>query len=725
MGRFSSPFPDTSVSEKEKNEQWYKNFLLGIIGKAIDGRYDVAYTCMQQSYDYYDGTQGTDAYNFLQTSESGDTLPAVWINYNKIRVKVDTLLGELSAKGFDIRVSTIDKESKSAKLDKKYELLGKMNIRKDLEELEQISGVPTAGTKNLPETEDELEDYLTHDWKDVSERVMTAALKFLIKKYKWQATRLSLFRDLLISGRCFVKTSIIDGLPRYKKIDPRYMIIDTSATDDFLTDATYFGHVEYMPLAEAVQVFQLTEKEIEEIKTGGDSNGNLMNPIVTHSKIGDSSLGYVTGTGDDLKVMVFSGEFQDHKKLKRRKSVDKYGTEHFKKVKDSAKGDDIVSKEVKVWRKGTLIGGKVMRDWGVKENMPSSVDDIYETKSSYNALCHNFINARTISKVQLMEGLQDSKNMALYNMQLALNRAGSKGFTYDISMLPDGWNIEDALYYLKTAGIAIVNSKQNGIHIPGQPLSEFDLTISQTLSQYIAVSQMFDKEMEEITGVNGARTGVIESANQAVGVTQAAIASSQLSTETLHEAFREFSQNVMNDMAGLVKISWTEKEVYAPIIGDVGVDFINQDIDLALHDYGTFVEMTPPLFNDKQQFTNMINNALNAQKIEIEDALDLIRENDPDLGIRRLKRAINKRERDRQQAQQAAEQQQIIVQQQAQQASEQQLFKIKQIEEQLKGQRMNQQSQLNGQNKMALQSQKHQQELEKLSMQERINITNS
>jgi hypothetical protein len=65
------------------------------------------------------------------------------------------------------------------------------------------------------------------------------------------------------------------------------------------------------------------------------------------------------------------------------------------------------------------------------------------------------------------------------------------------------------------------------------------------------------------------------------------------------------------------------------------------------------------------------------------------------------------------------------VQQQAQQASEQQLFKIKQIEEQLKGQRMNQQSQLNGQNKMALQSQKHQQELEKLSMQERINITNS
>lgn len=726
MGRFGNRFPDINVPDSKKDEAWHKDFILGIIKNAIDGRYDFTYRAMQESFDFYDGTQNVDQFKFLQESESGDSLPALWINYNKIRVKIDTIIGELGEKGFNIQARAINKEAVSAKLDKKYEMLGKMNIRPDLEELERISGVPTAGTQHLPDTEEELEEFINNTWKDVSERVITAALKFLIKKYQWQTMRLTLFRDLLLVGRCWTKSEIESGLPRYRRIDPRYMVFDTSAKDDFLSDATYFGEVRYMPLSEAKQVFKLTKEEVDNIKLASSSEiSSMQNPSVisNDNKINDnSSLEFITGDANELKVLVFYGEFQDTKSIRRRVTIDKFGNEHYKKVKEKEKGDDIAKVDIKVWRKGTLIGGQIMRDWGFKENMPRSVDDIYDTRSSYVGLCHNFINGQTISKVDLMKGLQEFKNMALYNMQLAMNRAGAKGFMYDISMIPEKWDLEDVLYYLKTAGIGVYDSKKDGVHTPGQAFSEFDMTISAAMGQYMNISNMIDTEMSQITGINDARQGVIQSANQAVGVTQAAIGASQLSTAPMFKAFSQFTEHVFNDQAGLVKICWEDKEVFAPIIGDAGVDFLREDIDVSLHDYGVFIEETPPLLADKAQFTGFMNAALQSGKIEIEDALDLIRETDIDTAIRRLKIAIDKRAKQKQQAEMQMQQQQMQMQQQAQQSQMQQQAQMQQQSEQMKGQRLQQQSAQNNQNKLQQQDIKHQQNLQTLSMKERMNV---
>lgn len=705
MGRFSGRYPDINVNESEKDEQWHKDFILGIINDAIDGRYEFTYTSMQESYDFYDGTHSVDEYAFLQESENGDTLPAIWINYNKIRNRVNSLIGELNQKGFGFRVRAENKEAVSERLEKKLEMLAANDIRQDLQQLQAISGLPTAPTENIPTTEEEIEDFINNKYKDKSERVMEAALRWLVKKYEWQELRLQLFRDLVIAGRSFVKTEIEEGLPKWRRVDPRYMVFDSYAKDDFLRESSYFGEIRYMPLSEAIQLFDLTKEEVEKIKHGNLEEGNRIssNRVPSYEINGETNLEFLTHSDSTLKVLVFYGEWMDNQKLKRKKSVDKFGNEHFKKVKANAKGKDIVTKNIKSWRKGTLIGGQIMRDWGLRENMIRSIDDIYDTKPSYVSLAHNWVNHRTISTVDLLKGLQKFKDIALYNMQLAMNRAGTKGFMYDISQIPEGWNLEEVLYHLKTSGIGVYNSKKDGITSPGKSFDEFDMTLSNSISQYINFSQMIDREMDEITGINPERQGQVTAASQAVGVTQAAIASSQTSTEPMFEAFRKFSENVLRSTAGLAKIAFGEdKEVFSPIIGDAGVDFIREDVDMHLQDYGVFIEMTPPLIGDQAKLEQLMTAALQAGKIEVEDALDLIRDmsGDIDVAILRLKKAIKRREDERQQREQQMMMQQQQAAAQAEQASRQQEFQMKQMQASVDAQRQQQNSQQGHQNRM-------------------------
>jgi hypothetical protein len=699
MTRWSNAFPEINVKESEKDEKWHKDFVLGIINDAIDGRYEFSYRTMQESYEFYDGTHNVDEYSFLQESENGDTLPAIWINYNKIRVKVDTLVGELRARGYDINIRAKNKDAVSEKLDKKFELLGQMNIKSDMMALEQETGIPSVSQANLPETEDELEYYMEHTYKETSEKVMNGVLKYLLTMYKWEYQRLALFKDILIAGRAFVKTEIEEGIPKYKRKDPRYMIFDVNAKDDFLSESTYFGEVKWMSLAEARQVYKLTEEELEEIKEASDDLLPFINTQAPHID-SESNLEFISGNKTNLKVLVFDGEWEDVKRMKYKKSVDKFGNEHFKKVDEKTKGKDIVNRQIKVWRKGTLIGGKVMRDWGLLENMVRSVDNISETKPSYIGLIPNYVNFKSVSKVDMLKGLQKIKDISMYNMQLAMARAGAKGFVYDVSQIPEQWEVEDVLKHLKTSGIAFVNSKKDGIPNPASPFKEFDMTISNSINQYVEISRMIDKQMDEISGINDARQGNISSANQAVGVTQSAIQQSNMATDVLFEEFRQFSEEVFNKMAALVKISWTEKDIFAPLIGDVGVDFINQDIDLSLKDYGVFVENKPSTLHDKQQLEQLIMAAIQSGQLGIVDAMDLIKIKDVDFAIKKVKGAIEKREAEAAERQQA---QAMQVEQMKGQQQQQQLMMEQQgiaAEEQAKGQRLSQQTDQTHQNRM-------------------------
>jgi hypothetical protein len=251
-----------------------------------------------------------------------------------------------------------------------------------------------------------------------------------------------------------------------------------------------------------------------------------------------------------------------------------------------------------------------------------------------------------------------------------MSRAGAKGFIYDLAQLPEGVDFETAVKYLRVWGLGVIDSKKDGIQSTYNQFSTFDMTLSDSVIQYINIMAMVDAEMDAISGINEARQGQAAGASQAVGVTQSLLLQSNLSTAPLFRLFRMFSSDCFNLQAKLVKVSWAGKEKYAPIIGETGVDFLSEDIELDLDDYGVFVEEVPPMIDDLSSFREFVTAAVQAGSLDFIDALELIQERDVRIATRKYRKAINKKEQKQMQYEQMMMQQQAEAEAQAQAQAE-------------------------------------------------------
>lgn len=671
----NSTFPSLQPNRK-KDKAFHEECANLIISRSMGKSMDAEVAAIQGLYDLFDGAYDIERFKYLMDDGAGNggTLPAVWQNINKVRPKIKVLIGELMERGYDFQVKAINKDAKSRFLEAKEQMRVDMRISPVFQQLSEYSGLPD-DQGELPEDEEDLDEFFDKNYKEEAEVVMYYALKYLDKRNKWGVKRMELFRDMLISGKAIVKNEIFQGLPRPRRVDPRFFIHDTWVDGDMLEDATYFGELRYVNVAEAAEEFGLTKEEIEQAYAkyqdylSPTRNGRQQHNFQFFESNKSATNKWFKETPQGLRILVAYACWVDYKKIKHRISEDKYGTEHLKRVSDAtADKEDIVSKNIKIWRQATIIGGCIVKNWGEIPNQTRDLDNLAETEPPYTVLIPDFLNGRSVSLAEQLQGLQYLKDIITYQIQLAMARAGAKGFVYDTAQLPDGWEVETAIKYLKTVGIAFINSKQGGTPVQFNQFQQIDLTLSQSVGQYLDLSRWIDSEMDAMTGINEARQGVMQGASQAVGVTRSALLQSSLTTAPFFKLFDEFSSKVWNTQAKLVKIAWAEKERFSPIIGDVGVDFLKNDIDLDLNDYGVFIQVTPKLVDDIQSFQSILMAGLQSGQVSLEDTLTLLLETDVVSGIRRFEKIMaEKRQEEKQQEllmQQQQQQGQLMAQQQ-------------------------------------------------------------
>lgn len=669
-------FPDATIADSKKDEKYHKEFVMAIAKEALNRSADQSRKMIAECFDFYNGVQSSDEFEFVQQAEDGDVLPATWINYNKIKTKIDLQMGELIRKGYRLKIRAVNQEAKIRKLNEKE------NSRVDLrmmgvgKELEQMNGLPL-GMPQLPfEDEEGLEDYYQNEHEEKGEFLMKKALEYVLRKLDFEYQRLAMFRNLLITNRVIVRCEVRNGFPYFKCIDPRNFIFDESATDDFLSDATYYGEYEYVSLGEAAEAFGLSRKELKaSYKAFQEGQFSTDEAVRQQYALHSSEFPLYKKEERELKVLVVRAAWQDIKHYNHKESTDKHGNTHLKEVPGNKKGADILKTELKIWRQATLIGGKILKEWGEMKNQVRSLDNLSETRPPYIVLIPNYLNGQSVSVVQQLKGLQKFKDLTMFNLQLTMSRAGAKGFVFDVSQVPDGWDVHTVIKYLKTVGIAFIDSKKDGIPSNFNQFGSIDMTLSSSVSQYLEISMMIDREMDAVSGINEARQGMVQSSSQAVGVTQSALLQSSLSTELRFELFKQFINKLLNNQAGLIKITWEDPEKYAPVISEVGFDFISEPVDLDLDDFDVDVQSLPPIAEDRQMFQGMIQAALQAGAIDFEMAIDLLLENDLDTAVRKFKKNLKKQREEQQamqQMQQQAEQQAMAEQEQMRLQAEQQ-----------------------------------------------------
>jgi D-ribose pyranose/furanose isomerase RbsD len=360
---------------------------------------------------------------------------------------------------------------------------------------------------------------------------------------------------------------------------------------------------------------------------------------------------------------------------------------------------EIEKKRIKIWRQGTLVGGTILKKWGIMPNQQkdNSLELLHEAEPPYVGLIPDYVDGVAVSIVDQIKSLQNLKDIFAYNMQNVVAVAGVPGFVYDVAQAPKDWEPEQVVYYLKKTGIAFINSKQNGTPAQFNQFQRIDLSLSQSVDKYLSLINWCDSQIDLISGINEARQGVVQGASQAVGVTRSALLQSNMTTAPLFGLFDIFCSRVWNQQARLVKMTWAKKAKYAPIIGDVGVNFLKEDVDL-VDDFAIFVESTPKMLDDVAQFQQLIMTALNAGKLDFLQAMTLLKEKDVFIGIEKFRKmSEDAEEKAMQQQQQLMEQQEMMKQEgqqrmlEANQMSQQASLQNQQALQQMKGQQAVQQ----------------------------------
>lgn len=648
----STTYNFPKLTTKDKGMEYHRDFTRSIVSQTINADWATRYSVISESYKFVQEGSNGELTEFLQTSPDGTSLPGIWLTLNTLQTKIDLLVGELEERGYEIKVRALNKEAVNRKLEVKEKLRVKRRLQQLVAWVEQQTGMPLEeADQYVPQTDAELDEYIDLTFKDKVEVLIETILKYLAERNGWDENRKLLFRDVLVAGRAFIKNEIYRGIPRSRRIDPLCMVVDPDCKTDTLEDATYFGEVEYLPLATAAERYNLTDEELEDARksydaylgTGYESKEAVLN-AGHFDCISGNRVRWFKDIDGQLRVLVFRGVWRDYKKLDHKhEKNEKYGTEHLQEITDKIRKKDqpkIITKKFEVWRQCTLVGGKIVREWGEVPNQARDLSDIETSEPPYKAWIPNFATGRGVSKVEQLSGLQLAKDIAMYNMNIAMTRAGAKGMIYDLAMVPEGWTPEQAMKYMKVFGVAFINSKESQM-MPGQMnlFKEFDMTLSDSIAQYINIMQFYDSEMDKISGVSAERQGIVQGSSQAVGVTQASLFQSNLITAPLFKGFERFCSRTLNHLAKLSKVAWAyDEENFANIIGTTGVDFLKTYIDLELEEVGVVVKSLPPQFLDRQKLEQMIMIVLQGNPEFVDDALDILAEPDFKVAMRMFKR---------------------------------------------------------------------------------------
>jgi hypothetical protein len=619
------------VKAEKKDEKYHKDWILRSMNNSV-GRYSYIKTNMARCINYFHGKDITPSpYNSLfsafeingnaGTVSTSDTqgngqnvfkLPLVFTSFNNIRNKIQKLEGDLIDMGFRADVEAINAEAKKRKDEFKIKTLTQMSLKPIMEQAAAETGIEFGINNELPENPEEFEKYMRMNYKDLTELVMEACLNYSLEYYNYVMVRLELFRDVIITGECHAYTKIANGTPMLGRYNPLTVYYPTNPNDDeYLTKSNAMIVMYYATVAEVMKEYNLTNEQIEDIKTRYKNREANM-----YFGLQYNSIWYLEPFDKSLDlVLVTKCEWMDDTTVMGVTKKDKYGNEWFEAITgpEAEERYEITPEErqdgvtVKVERKkvacnrrGTLIAGEILKDWGVCDYQLRDYNKPELTWFETTSYRPYYMNGYSTSNVMVISKIQDFVDYIWTKLQLEITKSGGSAIAIDVAKLPQDWGdaptkMRTFLYYLKGMGVAVYNSSQGEVPMNNQgiPFDRVDMGLSSAISGYLSIISILDNKMDVISGATGPVMGEIAN-NQLKSVTDAAISQANKMSKALFLGFTRFESKLLTKHAQHIKMMWVQNpERYSNIIGDFYMNFLQIDADITLDDHAVRVVNNP------------------------------------------------------------------------------------------------------------------------------------
>ena len=608
----------------KKTQDWKESCVDYIIGHSQGGSKDgntrTRKEEMQSYYDLYNSIYNEKDLKYVTNPfKQQDGFPAMAQDYNIIKPKIDLLLGEETKRPFNFRVIRTSDMATSEIQDKAKQMIidyiqATIMSKLGPEEQARYQQALQSGEIMTPE---QIQKYISKDYKDIAEITAYHSLNYLKNKLNITHEFYKGWKDALIGGEEIYYVGIINGEPSLQRINPIYFDYDTDTSDiEFIHEAQWCCYEMIMSITEVYDRLydKMSDKQLNELLDLMDDNSkggispeirktSLDYPhIKTHSINGFTSNPFEEADN----VHVWHCCWKSFKKIgfvtiinPETEQPEEYQVDET--YKETGNEINVEWKWIiEVWE-GYRIGEDLYIGIEPVEYQHISADNPNAQKLPYTGVIYNNTNSKPRSLVSIMKPLQYMYIVLWYRLELAMARDKGKVVTMDITQIPKSMNIDVAkwMHYLSALGVNFVNPYEEGWDIPGREggrpaqfnqISALDLTMANTIDQYINLMDKIESMLSEISGVSKQREGSIAS-NELVGNVERSVVQSAHITEPWFWTHNQVKRECITMLLDTAKFAWKDnKTCIQYVLDDATRAFLTLSDNFFYEDYDIFVE---------------------------------------------------------------------------------------------------------------------------------------
>lgn len=637
-------FPLQRLPMSKKTQDWKEacvDYIAGHSqGSSRDGNNRSRKEEMQTYYDLYNSIYSEKDLKYVTNPfKQQDGFPAMAQDYNIIKPKIDLLLGEETKRPFNFRVVHTSDIATSEIQDKAKQMIidyiqATIMSKLGPEEQARYQEALQSGEIMTPE---QIQKYLSKDYKDIAEITAYHSLNYLKNKLNITHEFFKGWKDALIGGEEIYYVGIVNGEPCLQRINPIYFDYDSDTSDlEFIHEAQWCCYEMIMSLTEVYDRLydKMSEKQLNELLDMMDDRSkggvtpevrktSLDYPhIKTHSINGFSSNPFEEADNihvwhccwKSLKKIGFVNIINPETGMPEEYQVDET-------YKETGNELDVEWKWIiEVWE-GYRIGQDLYVGIQPVDYQHISADNPNAQRLPYTGVIYNNTNSRPRSLVSMMKPLQYMYIVLWYRLELAMARDKGKVVTMDITQIPKSMNIDVAkwMHYLSALGVNFVNPYEEGWDIPGREggkpsqfnqISALDLTMANTIDQYINLMDKIESMLSEISGVSKQREGSISS-NELVGNVERSVVQSAHITEPWFWVHNQVKKECLTMLLDTAKHAWKDNKTSIQyVLDDATRAFLTLSDDFFYEDMDIFVEDTTKNQQQIEALKNLMQPAM-------------------------------------------------------------------------------------------------------------------
>lgn len=703
MERVVNSFPIQKIPFSKKTEEWRKSCVDYIIGQSqITSAGSVpSDEEMQTYYDLYNSVYSEKDLKYVTNPfNQDDGFPAMAQDYNIIRPKIDLLIGEETKRPFNFRVCRTSDAAASEMQEKAKQMLldyiqASIMAQMGPEEQARYEQALASGEIQTPE---QIQEYLTKDYKDVAEITAYHSLNYLKQSLNIDHEFVKTWKDGLIAGEEVVYVGIRNGEPCLDRVNPKEFWFDDCEGIEFIHEAPMCCHKMLMSYTQVYDEFydKLDESQLNE----------LLEYFGQYGREGKNWLGdkNIVDDWNHIDTKIYS-KMPDHNPYGDSEDVVVYHVcwKSFKKIgfvtvinPETGATEEFIVDE---YYKPTGDEVNVEWDWIIEVWEGYKADEIYfgmqpieyqyitsknlnSQRLPYTGVVYSNTNSSPKSLVSIMKPLQYLYITTFYRLELAMARDKGKVPVVDVTQIPKGLGIDTAkwMHYLSALGVAFINPYDEGWDIPGREggrpasfngFTTWDLTMGNVIAQYIQLLDKIEAMASELSGVTPQRQGAISSTELVGNVERSVIQSAHI-TEPLFWMHNQVKKQALLMLLNTAKAAWkdSDKQYLNYIFDDTTRAFISVADNFANEDFDIFVTDSTKETQAIEQLRALIQPAMqngaslvDAAEMYTMENLSMIKSKLKELEQERISQQQAMQEQEAQQQQQLVQMQNEVKQQ--------------------------------------------------------------